>query len=170
MAGQTPENVTYKALTSVDARLDRVVSSENLPRLSEVGVLLSPAKATLSFAYHDRRRWVSGHASARLKLSCQWCDRELDREIEVDFTAWLATDEEQALEWSEKLESDAPIVVAGEVLDVPLLIEDELLMAVPGRVCIDDLCVHRPLQDSQGEQPLPVSSPFAAMAELIKKG
>ena len=170
MAGHTPENVTYKALTSVDARLDRVVSSEDLPRLSEVGVLLSPARATLMFAYHDRRRWVAGHASVQLKLPCQWCDRELDREIEVDFAAWLATDEEQALEWSEKLESDAPIVVAGEVLDVPLLIEDELLMAVPGRVCIDDLCFHRPVQDSQEEQPLSASSPFAAMAELIKKG
>ena len=170
MAGHTPENVTYKALTSVDAKLDRVVNSEELPRLSGVGVLLTPAKTTLKFAYHDRRRWVSGHASVRLKLPCQWCDRELEREIDVDFSAWLATDEEQALDWSEKLESGAPIVVAGEVLDVPLLIEDELLMAVPGRVCIDDLCIHRPLQESQNEQPRSASSPFAAMAELIKKG
>lgn len=170
MAGHTPENVTYKALTSVDAKLDRVVSSLDLPRLSELGVLLEPAKATLTFAYHDRRRWVSGHASAKLMLPCQWCDRELEREINVDFTAWLATDEGQALEWSEQLESEAPIVVAGEVLDVPLLIEDELIMAVPARVCVDDLCVYRPPQESQREQPPPASSPFAVMAELIKKG
>jgi len=169
MAGHTSEIITYKALTSADARLDRVVSSSDLPRLSNLGEMLEPAKATLVFAYHDRRRWVAGHASARLRLPCQWCDRELDREIEVDFTAWLATDEAQALEWSEELVSAAPIVVAGEVLDVPLLIEDELLMAVPGRVCIDDLCIYRPLQESRGEQPPPASSPFAAMAELIKK-
>ncbi len=170
MAGHTTENVTYKALTSADARLDRVVNSSDLPRLSELGEMLEPAKAVLTFAYHDRRRWVTGHASARLRLPCQWCDRELEREIEVDFTAWLATDETQALEWSEELVSTAPIVVAGEVLDVPLLIEDELLMAVPGRVCVDDLCIHRPSQESQGEQPPPASSPFAVMAELIKKG
>jgi uncharacterized metal-binding protein YceD (DUF177 family) len=170
MAGHTSEDVTYKALTSVGARIARVVDSAELPRLAELGAILEPVTASLAFAYHDRRSWVTGHASARMRLPCQWCEQWLDREVAAEFSAWLAVDEAQALEWDEQLASEAPIVVAGETLDIPLLIEDELIMAIPGRVCIDDQCVNRPLQEEKGEQPPFANSPFAVMAELIQKG
>ena len=168
MAGQTSEDVTYKALAGAEASLSRAVDPGTLSRLAEVGTLLGPAMTTLAFAYHDRRSHLIGQARVKMELPCQWCEARLEREVVAHFEGWLAIDEAQAQTWDTEQPSSKPIIVAGETLDVPLLIEDELLLAVPGRVCTDEHCPNRPVQDAV-DVVAERTSPFAGMADLIGK-
>jgi uncharacterized metal-binding protein YceD (DUF177 family) len=66
--------------------------------------------------------------------------------LRTTFNATIASTEEQAEYWSSGEESaDLNIVVIeGPRLDIVELVEDELLLDLPGQVCVDLNCVNRP--------------------------
>jgi uncharacterized metal-binding protein YceD (DUF177 family) len=168
MAGCNPEDATYRDLGECQATLARKLEGAMLPRLAELGQILQPVDVKLSFTLENRKPRVTGQVRTRLSLPCQWCSEHLERDIEAHFSVWLALDEEQADAWDEELGAEQVVVVAGEHLDVPELVEDELLLSVPTRVCVDDACIRRPrLQDDDPAQTR--LGPFAGMADLIRK-
>jgi uncharacterized metal-binding protein YceD (DUF177 family) len=70
------------------------------------------------------------------------------------------------------------LVVAGVNLDMVELVEDELLLALPDRVCTDDDCAHMPVMrfgeaagddvDTQGSGKASRRFPFAGLKEAIQ--
>ncbi len=172
MAERRPEQVTYRELGERDAALARTLEAVMLPRLGDQGTLITPASIQLEFTLFDRKPQVHGRASVRMSLPCQWCDRSLERDVAAEFSALLALDEEEAKAWDQASGDRHVIVTAGEHLDVSSLVEDELLLSLPARVCIDDGCPWRPKiaeRDSQGQNIADKMSPFAAMADLLRK-
>lgn len=167
MAAGTPEEVTYRSLCERDVELARTVEGGMLPRLAEAGVIETPAVVHLQFAINSRRPSVAGAARVRLSLPCQWCESRVSREVEARFEVLLATDETEAVAWDEQVGQDKVIVVAGERLDVPGLIEDELLLSIPERVCIDEDCPRRPAR-SAGAPVVETQNGLAGLAQLIK--
>jgi|GEM_PF-1425624 len=168
MADRKPEDVTYRELGDRNATLARCVEAGMLPRLAEVGRVVSPAEARFEFGFRENMPSVQGTASVRMSLPCQWCDEWLERDIRAEFSVVLAVDEPEAVARDAEPGNNEAIVVAGERFDPAGLIEDELLMSIPYRVCEDQNCPSRPARQKDAEEQ-PAESPFKAMAELLRQ-
>ncbi|MCP5179630.1 MAG: DUF177 domain-containing protein [Pseudomonadales bacterium] len=171
MAPPKPDDATYRELAEAGAVLVRELDGDACGRLAAVGTLLGPISVTLAFQGSGRRPRVDGSATARLRLPCQWCEEHLERTVSTRFLALLACDEAQADDWDKDLPGELEIIVAGTQLDVALLVEDELLLSIPERVCVDDACARRP-RASSGDIEVEESgkSPFSGLAELLDSG
>jgi uncharacterized metal-binding protein YceD (DUF177 family) len=167
MAERRPEDVTYRDLGDRKATLARSIEAGMLPRLAELGQVIVPAEARFEFGLRDNKPSVQGSVSVRMSLPCQWCERSLERQVQAEFSVLLAVDEAQAVSWDSEPDHDDVIVVAGERLDPAGLIEDELLMSIPLRVCEDDNCPSRP-GSGKSDREQTAESPFKAMAELLR--
>ena len=99
---------------------------------------------------------VKGTAQVPCRVECQLCLIPQPREIAIEFNAILANSENQAQLIEEQLEKGLNIepedghtslqvvVTEGKYLNIEDLIEDELLLNLPGKVCTDLNCPRRP--------------------------
>ena len=158
----------YRDLAREGANLTRTIEARSLDRLAELGQIVEPVEAQFEFYVHEGCPAVRGRVWARMSLPCQWCDEQPTRRIEAEFEGLLASDDEEAERWGERLQ-DAPVaLVVGETLDEALIVEDELIMAVPGRVCLDESCSYRPAA-SYGEAPEEAEKPLGQLGELLSE-
>ena len=111
--------------------------------------------------------WLHLRAQGALPLVCQRCLTPVCTQLEVDRWFRFAPDEETAATLDE--ESDEDVLVLSREFDLPGLVEDELLMALPitprHEVCPQDvpLSVADPdFEAAEKERP----NPFAALAKL----
>lgn len=166
MAAGIPEETTYRSLGEREVELARTVEAGMLPRLAGLGAIETSVVVHLWFYLDSRMPGVKGNARVRMKLPCQWCTEQLSRDIEARFDVLLAADEAEATSWDERVGQDRVIVVAGERLDVPSLIEDELMLSVPARVCVDEACPMRP-KHAAGAHVTTDQSALAGLAKLL---
>ncbi|MFZ9284417.1 MAG: YceD family protein [Burkholderiaceae bacterium] len=109
--------------------------------------------------------WLHLEASARLPMTCQRCLGPVEVALSVDRRFRFVADERTAE--LEDDESDEDLLVASRQFDLPGLIEDELLMALP-LVPRHEQCPQR-LPTSAGEAAAAETErphPFAALAKL----
>jgi uncharacterized protein len=119
-----------------------------LPRLSAevahgaAGSLSDVAVALRFFCDEQGRARVRGHASTTVGLSCQRCLEPVLRELEIEIDLWLVRTDEQAQRLSPEQE---PCVLWDERVAVAVLVEDDLLLALPEQVCLNfDDCANAP--------------------------
>ena len=157
MSTRKREARSYSDLARGAVEMRCSLEAKALQRLAEHCEIQSDAAAELSFFLDDDRPAVAGRVALEVGLPCQWCDLTLSRRVESSFVALLAADEETAERWEHQPTSTLPsttsavdadagisIVVSGPRLNAAQLVEDELLMALPARVCVDLDCAHRP--------------------------
>jgi uncharacterized protein len=111
--------------------------------------------------------WLHLQAWARLPLMCQRCLNPVDTEVSTDRWFRFAADEATAAALDDESEED--VLVLSSELDLPALVEDELLMALP-LVPRHETCpveVKLAVQDADfGAADAVKPSPFAALASL----
>lgn len=73
--------------------------------------------------------WLHLHAQTRLPLTCQRCLEAVMVGVEVDRPFHFVADEDQAAALDDESEED--VLVLDRAFDLPSLVEDELLMALP---------------------------------------
>jgi len=136
---------TYRSLAQQRARVATELGAASLQRFADICEAVKGIAADLSFDYDGQTRIrVSGRVHCEAQLACHRCKQLVWRQVNSDFAGVIAFDEEQAASWSQ-LDPDLDIlVVGGANLNVVELVEDELLLALPKRVCTDDDCVHMP--------------------------
>lgn len=147
MNSRTDGALTYQSLGQRKALVERVVRSEQMSRLEEECTELGDLQVKLYFDRDARFRVVvKGVVEASAKLSCHLCQESVPYNLRTTFNATIASTEEQAEFWSSGEESaDLNIVVIeGPRLDIAELVEDELLLDLPGQVCVDSNCGNRP--------------------------
>jgi uncharacterized metal-binding protein YceD (DUF177 family) len=163
---------TYADLARASAVVKRELAPAACSRLAEVVTELGMVSTELRFSLDAHQRvHVAGLAQATVGLACQLCTEPVTRVLQVELEGVLAASESQAEQWRVEHESDNVIVVTSDELDAAELVEDELLLQLPSRVCIDTTCERRPLLSyGPSDQPLAVEThkPFAALAELKK--
>ncbi len=157
---------TYRDLARSSTRITRRVQAEDLERMGELGTLLDAVTATFVFFQLDGKTAVRADASASVMLPCQWCEERVERELLVHCEALLAESEAQASEWAVESDELPVIAVVGKTFDAAALIEDELILAVPGRVCADSACPRRP-STSYGEVVPDTPGPLAGLRQLL---
>lgn len=73
--------------------------------------------------------WLHLRAEAKLSLTCQRCLLPVEMPVEVDRSFRFVDDEAAAAALDEESEDD--VLVTSRAFDLPRLVEDELLMALP---------------------------------------
>lgn len=160
MNSRTDGALTYQSLGQRKALVERVVRSEQMARLEQECTELGDLQVKLYFDRDARYRVVvEGVIEASAKLPCHLCQEPVSYNLRTTFNATIASTEEQAEYWSSGEESaDLNIVVIeGPRLDIVELVEDELLLDLPGQVCVDPDCGNRPAMvydDGASDAPL----------------
>ena len=158
---------TYRDLARNEVMFQRRIDVQSLPRLNQMARLSGPVEAVFRFSVMDGRPAVAGDASVQAELPCQWCDIPQARTVRATFEAVLAEDEAEARHWSDQAGDDALVIaVVGAQFDAVALVEDELLLALPGRVCTDPDCAHRP-PAGYGEATPEPGKPLAGLKALL---
>lgn len=111
--------------------------------------------------------WLHLQARAQVPLVCQRCLAPEVETLEVD--RWFRFVESEAVAEAEDDEAEEDLLAMVPQFDLPALLEDELLMALP-LVPMHDRCPEAPAFKAgdappAGERP----HPFAALAQLRKK-
>ena len=109
--------------------------------------------------------WLRLQAAATLTLPCQRCLAPVRLPLDVDRCFRFAPDEAAAEALDAELEDD--VLALTRALDLHVLVEDELLLAVPV-VPRHDMCPDGgpPMTSAEDAPP----SPFAALAALKTRG
>jgi uncharacterized protein len=111
--------------------------------------------------------WLHLHAQATLPMICQRCMTPVDVTIVVDRPFRFVADEEAAAVQDEA--SDEDVLALSRAFDLPVLIEDELLMEIPVVPRHETCPVSVKLQavDKDFEETLATKpNPFAALAKF----
>ena len=145
MNSQVSGASTYRSLAQQQAVVSRQLDPISLPRFAQACGSLDTVSAELAFSLDDQgRAMVKGRVLAETTLGCHRCEELLPKQIDATFTALIAFSEEQADAWNSVAPGTDVVVVASPNVNVVELVEDELLLALPDRVCIDDDCPHMP--------------------------
>ncbi len=160
MNSRTDGALTYQSLGQRKALVERVVRSEQMSRLDQECIELGDLQVKLYFDRDARFRVVvKGVIEASSKLSCHLCQEAVPYKLRTTFSATIASTEEQAEYWCSGEESSDlnVVVIEGPRLDIVDLVEDELLLDLPGQVCVDLNCSNRPsmvYDDGESDEPL----------------
>ena len=136
---------TYRSLAQQQAEVDLVLAIESLPRLETLCDSAKDLSAKIKFDQDDQGRIrFHGKISGKVSLGCHRCEGFVERQLASAFVAVIAFDEDRAQQWQKEGLTTEVIVVQGPNLDLAELIEDEFLLALPERVCLDESCENMP--------------------------
>ena len=151
MKTRQDEALRYVELARQGARVERSLVREDLPRWSQ----LVNSEATVNVAFEFYRddhglSWVKGEFEACAALQCTRCSEVLEHAFTGQVKVCIVSTEEQASE----LAGDRDVLIApGDLVVVADIVEDELLLAVPERLCVADPCQRAlPQRYPAGEQ------------------
>ena len=146
MNTRTDEQFRYRELARQKARIERSISLERLPRLLQsIGPETKGQDRTILVGMMFRLDqegdvWVAGEVSGLLRLLCQGCAEMLDHPMQLEFELCLVDSDRRAGE----LQDREVMVVEGDELSLIQLIEDELLLGLPERLCVTEPCERAP--------------------------
>lgn len=169
----TPKNSvpTYADLARTGAVLQRTLQSAAWTRLQRLVTRLSDVDVRLSFSIGEPGvPEVEGSADMQCRIPCQWCADPVAKAVSVSFDYWVTGSETEAAALTERRRPGDPevVLVDTERLDPVELLEDELILQLPTRVCTEVNCPKRPAA-SYGVDLEPAEAaqgPFAALAVL----
>lgn len=136
------ERLPYRELARQGARLVRSVPAGELARLAEVAPSVGLLDVDMTFRMDDEGRvWVAGTAHATVVATCQRCLCEFEHRLQAPFDLCLAADDAAASVIAEQADV---VVIEQDAVSVAELVEDELILGVPERLCTADPCEHAP--------------------------
>ena len=172
MTTRIPRQPLYADLAKSGAVIQRDLPPSSMPRLQESVEAVDVVQVELTFSFdNESRLQVVGKACTKVHMACHLCSQPQPLQVEAAVEGKLATSEAQAEFWRHNSPNDEmPIVVVSSAeLDEVELVEDELLLVLPSRVCVEEQCKNRPAlsygpmsQESDGD----TYRPFAQLAEL----
>lgn len=177
----SPARLDVAAFAKAGTQLRGEVSWVDLPRLGEVTI--APADGGPAVSWSAQGLWrqrLGGAPEIRIRLqaratvwqTCQRCLEPVAEALEIDRTVRFVPGEDEAARMDEEGEED--VLALTRSLDLPALLEDELILALPlvpcHVACPHPLHVPRALADEATEAPehedRPAEHPFAVLKSL----
>lgn len=145
--------------------LDGFVPVAALPRLAEsVQETTGEIQVDLAFGISvEKKKIVTGHASAELTLVCQRCLENVKVPVKSDISLGIVWDEEGAEALPEYLD---PWITGEGIADLYEMIEVELLLSLPKVAYHEELCVDRQLFTSGKPVEVKKPNPFQVLEQL----
>lgn len=161
------EPLPYLELARQGARVVREFPAEALGRLAEV----APGRGTLHLDMRfsmdgDGRPWVTGTAAVTVAATCQRCLGQFDRPMTAAFELCIVRNPATASELAAEVDV---LMLDHDVLTPSQVVEDELLLDLPERLCDTDPCPHAPsLEFPAPDAPDPeeTDNPFHVLSQL----
>jgi len=174
----------FRELAGREARISRSISLREFSRIwSLVEAEASSATDTdvhVELGFHidpEGFPWVSGSAEVPVELLCHRCAETVGHNLRAAFELCIVSDEVSAEQFAEARDV---LVCPGSSLSVAEVVEDELLLALPERLCQTEPCDRMPQLDypdqavdaaASGNVPvvnesLERDNPFAALESL----
>ena len=135
------ERLSFLDLARQGARVERRLVPEELPRLSSIARVLRPVDVVLEFARDEAGRVrVTGSVEARVQAVCQRCVEDVERSISARIDLAIVSEHE-----ARQLGGALDVHTAdGMSVSCAELVEDELIMALPERLCREEPCEYAP--------------------------
>ncbi|MFW6092787.1 MAG: YceD family protein [Pseudomonadota bacterium] len=161
------ERLPYRDLARQGARVSRSVPGDALKRLADVAPGYGTLSIELAFSLdQDGRSWVTGSAEASVEATCQRCLESFATPLWVGFELCIVKDAGLASE----LANDVDVLaVDKDAVTLAEVVEDELILAVPERLCTEEPCPYAPALSypaPDAPEPEPDENPFHALAVL----
>jgi uncharacterized protein len=145
--------------------LDGFVPVAELPRLAEsLQETTGEIQVDLAFGISvEKKKIVTGHASAELTLVCQRCLENVKVPVKSNISLGIVWDEEGAEALPEYLD---PWITGEGIADLYDMIEVELLLSLPKVAYHEELCVDRQLFTSGKPVEVKKPNPFQVLEQL----
>ncbi len=168
MSTRPDERLPYLELARQGARVERSVQAGDLTRVAEIAPGLAPLHARMSFRLDAQGRpWVAGTASTRVLATCQGCLEELPHDMQVEFDLCIVRDPDVASALAEEMDV---LVADSDTLSVADVVEDELILSLPERLCTETPCPRAPARSFPEQQPEAAQdNPFKVLSELKRR-
>ena len=164
------ERLSYVDLAKQKARVTRQLDGSELSRFSQLVDFIGAAEVELAFTFDDNgRTQVTGYAEVEAGVVCHRCSETLRRTIRVQVASCLVADEQLATALGAHREV---LVTDGTEVTVAEIVEDELILGLPERLCENDPCeliprfdypAHSDEGDSEQDNE---ANPFSVLADL----
>ncbi len=154
-------------------RIRRECDESEFTRLAGATCEVEKVEVDVSFAKAtDGLPMLKGLATASVRLDCHRCEETVARTLRADFDLCLV-DEERAA----SIETTRDIcVVSRDRINLLDIVEDELLLSLPTRVCVDAHCENAPAlaypademtgEEREGLGAKTKPNPFAVLQQL----
>lgn len=170
MATPSDERLAYAPLARQGVHVRRFLPAVALTRLGELATGLGEVEVDLEFRTDESGRpWVHGRASQRVEATCQRCVERIQYDLAVDFDLCIQRESAAARELAERVDV---LMVGGDSVTVAEIVEDELLLGLPERLCTEEPCPFAPAlaYPVGAEEPADTTSgqggPFDILAKL----
>lgn len=164
-----PSNIDPRLLARAGSRLIGVVSLAGMTRLAEmVHDLGDTADVELCFSIDAQKRFrIDGTIGARVELICQRCLLPFDYRLTANPKLAVLVEEERAAMLPAELD---PLVV-DQFLAPAVLVEDELILALPLIPRHEEECCSVPVNARTGAESPPGETrrPFAGLGRLLRR-
>jgi uncharacterized protein len=169
MESRPDERLPYLELARQGARLERVVQARGLERLAAIAPGQGDLRVELDFHLDAHGRpWVSGSADVTVTVTCQRCLERFDTAMRGDFSLCIVRDPDLA----SVLGGEMDVLVAkDDVVSVADVVEDELILSLPERLCTETPCPYAPALEypADGEVEATDENPFHVLSVLKHK-
>jgi uncharacterized protein len=170
MTTAADDRLAYASLARQAVHMDRRLPAGALHRLEALAPADGDGTVRLDFRIDEQgRAWVRGHVEQPVDAACQRCLERFARRLAVDFDLCIAPEGDDATE----LGAGVDVLVAeGDTLSIADIVEDELLLGLPERLCETDPCPHAPPLSfpAAGADETPAGSPFGVLSKLKDPG
>ena len=170
MKSRPDERLPYLELARQGARLERVVQANGLERLAAIAPGTGDLRVEMGFHLDPHGRpWVTGSVELTLSATCQRCLEQFDTAMQRRFALCIVADPDLA----SALGNEVDVLDAeGDAVTVADVVEDELILALPERLCTESPCPHAPAFEYPAQEEDDIASddnPFHVLAVLKHK-
>lgn len=169
MKSRPDERLPYLELARQGARLEREVQAQDLERISAVAPGRGDLRIEMNFHLDAQRRpWVTGSAEVTLTATCQRCLEQFDTAMQGRFALCIVRDPDLASELANEVDV---LVAQDDAVTVADVVEDELLLSLPERLCTESPCRYAPALEYPAQEEIapPDDNPFHVLAVLKHK-
>jgi uncharacterized metal-binding protein YceD (DUF177 family) len=142
------EGLSYRDLARQQARICRQIDLGTLDRLKGLVGQESPEfEVTLQFSMDSRGLCrVDGTVRGEITLSCHGCAESLVHSLSLSFGCLIAESEAMAdrLTEGEEVPPADVLVAEGTEISIGQIVEDEILLSLPERLCTSSPCERAP--------------------------
>jgi uncharacterized metal-binding protein YceD (DUF177 family) len=152
------EALLYRDLARQQAQISRQIGLAALPRLTELLADASDIEAGRSFDVELRFSVdsqgctrVDGEISGSVLLNCHRCAEVLRHPLQARFSCMIAQTEaiadslvEEGRSGGDSVPAEDVLVANGNEVTVAQIVEDELLLNLPERLCVSEPCERAP--------------------------
>jgi len=142
MTTPSDERLAFANLARQGARVERRLPAALLARLAELAPGTEDVRVDLEFRLDGSERpWVRGRAAQIVEATCQRCLERFEFPLSVEFDLCIVAEGEDVREIAD---GGDVLVVEGETVAIADIVEDELLLGLPDRLCREDPCPYAP--------------------------